>query len=100
MVKSKGIDANKATYLVRRYLERNFGNLGFLLFRVEQVEPNGKKDIYKVLCSLLPNIGSSERVFYYIRINIKTGKFLDVYKGKAGKGIINLRKMNIKIVRN
>ena len=76
------VDAGQATKIVRSYLEDNYGNLGMLLFRVESVQPNGDKDKFKVLCSLLPSLGSKERAYYYIRVDIKSGRLLDVSKGK------------------
>lgn len=79
------VDAGQATKIVRSYLEDNYGNVGLLLFRVESVRPNGDKDKFKVLCSLLPSIGSNERIYYYIRVDIKSGKLLDISKGRLSE---------------
>ena len=76
------VDAGQATKIVRSYLEDNFGNLGMLLFKVEFVKPNGEKDKFRVLCSLLTSLGSNERSYYYIHVDIKKGIILDVSKGK------------------
>ena len=69
----KNIDADKATTIVRMYLESNYGNLGLLLFRVVSVTPNGTKDQFHILCSLLSSMGSSKRLYYYIKVNIADG---------------------------
>jgi len=76
------IDADKATQIARKFLQDNYGNIGMLLYRIESVEPNKEKTIYKVLCSILPNIGASERIFYFLRINIAKGTIEDAFVGK------------------
>ncbi len=42
-----------------------------LLFRVEFVRPNGEKDKFQVLCSLLSSLGSSKRLYYLIKENME-----------------------------
>ena len=91
------VDAGQATKIVREYLEQNYGNLGMLLFRIEFVQPNGDKDKFRVLCSLLPSLGSKDRVFYYARVDIKNGKLIDVSKGKLmPDGHIELQHIDVK----
>jgi len=91
-----GIDAGKATSIARHYLEENYGNLGLLLFRVEFVKPNGEKDKFQVLCSLLGSLGSSKRLYYLIKVNIADGNIVDVFQGEEGKdGEITLKKINL-----
>lgn len=91
------VDAGQATKIVRSYLEDNFGNLGMLLFKVEFVKPNGEKDKFRVLCSLLTSLGSNERSYYYIHVDIKKGIILDVAKGKLmPDGHIELQHIDIK----
>lgn len=93
------IDAGKATSIVRQYLEENYGNLGMLLFRVISVSPNGAKDQFHVLSSLLSSIGSSKRLYYQIKVNISDGRIIEVFQGEEDKDnadIIQLRKVSIK----
>lgn len=80
-----GIDAGKATSIARHYLEENYGNLGMLLFRVEGVEPNGEKNKFRVLCSLLSSLGSSKRLYYLIKVNISDGDIAEVFQGEEDK---------------
>ena len=91
-----GIDAGKATSVVRNYLEENYGNLGMLLFRVEGVEPNGEKNKFKVLCSLLSSLGSSKRLYYLVKVNIANGAIVDVFQGEEDEdGKITLKKRDL-----
>jgi len=91
-------EVGKATSIARNYLEVNFGNLGMLLFRVEQVAPNGVEGQINVLCSLLNSIGSNKRLHYMIKVNVTEGKIVDVYRGEEDKddpNKINLKKIVI-----
>lgn len=91
-----GIDAGKATSIARHYLEENYGNLGMLLFRVEFVQPNGEKNKFKVLCSLLSSLGSSKRLYYLVKVNIADGDIVDVFQGEEDKdGKIILKKRDL-----
>lgn len=76
------MDAGKATALARRFLEESFGNISMLLYRIESVEPNTKENIYKVLVSILPSVGASERVYYYLIIDIEKADIKEVFIGK------------------
>lgn len=90
------MDASKATALARKFLEENFGNISMLLYRIESVEPNSKATIYKVLASILPSVGASERVYYYLIIDIEKADVKEVFIGKEeiqeGKKVIVLTK--------
>lgn len=97
---SGDMGADKATQLTRKFLEDNFGNINMLLFRIENVQRNSHENIYKVICSILPSMGASERVFYYLKIDIAKEMVIDVFKGKEekqpdGKTIIKLQKVEV-----
>ena len=79
--KSSTIDAQKATLIVKKYFSAIHDNLGLLAFKVEKVEPNSAKDVWKVSCSFYPSIGSSQRSYYMVRVNINTG-IVDVTETK------------------
>ncbi|MEA3329407.1 MAG: hypothetical protein U9Q06_01560 [Nanoarchaeota archaeon] len=79
------IDGAKATAIVRKYLDDNFGNVGMLHYRVEDVTRNGDKTQYYVICSILSAFGSSERLYYKIKVNISDGAILEVWKSKPTK---------------
>ncbi len=89
------IDARKATDIARDYLTKNFGNLGLLMFRLEQVRPNTKNTNYFVTCSILSNVGSNERIFYVIKVDIEKQNILEVHQGKKEGDVIKLQKMDI-----
>lgn len=84
-IKVSQIDAGNATSIARSYLEENYGNLGMLLFRVISVQPNGTKDQFHVICSLLNSIGSSKRLYYKIKVNITDGSIKEVFQGEESK---------------
>ncbi len=73
---SKDINLEKATFKVIKYLEKIYGNLGLLSFRLENVGPNTKKDIWIVDCNFYPSMGSNERVYYSVHVNVKDGTIL------------------------
>ncbi len=73
-----GIDINKATLTVIRYFEEIHGNLGLLSFRVQDVRPNSDENIWIVDCNFYPSLGNKERVYYNVKVNIKTGKINSV----------------------
>jgi len=79
------IDGAKATTIAREYLEQNFGNVGMLYYRVENVERNGAKTQFYVTCSLLSSFGSKERLYYKIKVNIADGNILEVWRSKPTK---------------
>ncbi len=90
------MDADKATALARKFLQDNYGNISMLLYRIESVERNSKENIYKVLASILPNVGASERVYYFLKIDITKGSVEEVLQGeeeiREGKKVIVLKK--------
>ncbi len=77
--------ADKATQLTRKFLEDNYGNISMLLYRIESAERNSKENIYKVVCSILPSVGASERIYYLLKIDIAKSNIIDVFKGKEEK---------------
>ena len=79
-VSNKVDDAGKATDIARNYLEKQHGNIGLLLFRVEEVKPNTNENIWIVVCSLFTSLGSTERAYYEIKLNVKDGKIEKVNK--------------------
>ncbi len=78
----KADDAGKATDFARNYLERQHGNLGTLLFRVEEVKPNTKENVWVVSCSLFTSLGQTKRAYYKIKVNINSGKIEEVVRLK------------------
>ncbi len=74
------LDASKATRIASEYLEGIYGNLNLLLFRIEQVNQNGDKTTYHVLCSLLTNIGGP-RTYYFIKVDIAKANIISMSKG-------------------
>lgn len=76
------IDGSKATAIARKYLEDNFGNVGMLYYRVENLERNGEKTQFYVICSLLSSFGSKERLYYRFKVNISDGNILEVWRSK------------------
>lgn len=76
------VDGAKATSIVRKYLEDNFGNVGMLYYRVENLERNGEKTQFYVTCSLLSSFGSKERLYYRFKVNIADGNILEVWRSK------------------
>ena len=79
------IDGAKATKIVRDYLEQNFGNVGMLHYRIEDLTRNGDKTQFFVICSLLSAFGSKERLYYKIKVNVEDGGILEVWKSKPSK---------------
>jgi len=93
------IDGAKATTIAREYLEQNFGNVGMLYYRVENLERNGDKTQFYVTCSLLSAFGSKERLYYKIKVNISDGNIIEVWRSNPAKGDedkITLKKINTK----
>jgi hypothetical protein len=76
------IDGAKATKIARDYLEQNYGNVGMLYYRVEDVTRNEDKTQFYIICSLLESFGSDERLYYKIKVNIEDGAILEVWKSK------------------
>ena len=74
-------DARSATEIITRYLESIYGNLNMTLFRIEDVKPNGDESKYFVICSLITSLGSSNRTYYFFKVDIAEKKLLRVQKG-------------------
>jgi hypothetical protein len=92
MVDEKGIekgisqiDGAKATAIAKKYLDDNFGNVGMLHYRIEDLTKNGEETQFYVICSLLSAFGSQERLYYKIKVNIKDGAILEVWKSAPTK---------------
>lgn len=79
------IDGAKATSIAREYLEQNFGNVGMLYYRLENLERNIEETKFYVICSLLSAFGSKERLYYKIKVNIADGNILEVWRSKPTK---------------
>ena len=79
------IDGAKATAIARKYLDDNFGNVGMLHYRIEDLTRNGEETQFYVICSILSAFGSQERLYYKIKVNIKDGNILEVWKSKPTK---------------
>ncbi|GEM_PF-2296764 len=79
------IDGAKATSIAREYLEQNFGNVGMLYYRLENLERNTEETKFYVICSLLSAFGSKERLYYKIKVNIADGNILEVWRSKPTK---------------
>jgi len=93
------VDGAKATTIAREYLEQNFGNVGMLYYRVENLERNGAKTQFYVTCSLLSSFGSKERLYYRFKVNIADGNILEVWRSKPtneDETEITLTKVTIK----
>jgi len=79
------VDGAKATAIVKKYLDDNFGNVGMLHYRIEDLTRNGEKTQFFVICSILSAFGSIERLYYKIKVNINDGAILEVWKSKPTK---------------
>ena len=78
------MDIEKATLMAKKYFTKIHDNLGLLGFKVEEVKKNGTRYVWLVDCSFYPTIGSSERSYYRVRININTG-IIDVKEKDPAK---------------
>lgn len=76
------IDGAKATKIVKDYLEQNFGNVGMLHYRIEDLSRNGDATQFYVICSLLSSFGSKDRLYYKIKVNVEDGGILAVWKSQ------------------
>lgn len=79
------IDGARATAIARKYLDDNFGNVGMLHYRIEDLTRNGEKTQFYVICSILSAFGSQERLYYKIKVNIEDGNILEVWKSQPTK---------------
>mgnify|MGYP001602565022 CR=1 FL=1 len=95
------IDGAKATRISREYLEQNYGNVGMLYYRVENLERNGEETQYYVTCSLLSSFGSKERLYYRFKVNISDGHILEVWRSKpTNEEEAEIKLTKIKITEN
>ena len=77
---NKAGDVSKATDIVRNYLQKQSGDLGLVMFRIEKVSPNKEEGLWYVDCSLFTNLGATTRTYYHAKVNIKTGNIEEVIK--------------------
>ena len=82
MSSESSVNIEKATIIVIKYLEKVYGNLGLLSFRLDSIKPNSKKDVFIVNCNFFPSMGSDERIYYKVHINIKNGQIISAEKRK------------------
>ena len=75
------LDVRRATEISVDYLQSVYGSLNTALFRIEEVMQNSDETKYYVICSLLTSLGSSKRVYYMIKVDIKTKALVSVQKG-------------------
>jgi len=75
------IDAEVITKKVKQYFENINPQLGFLLFRIESIDPNTEKDWWVVKCSFKASFGSNKRLYYELHIS-KEGRMGAVDKIK------------------
>ncbi len=93
------IDGAKSTAIAKNYLEDNYGNVGMLHYRIEDVTRNGDETQFYVICSILSSFGSKERLYYKIKVNISDGAILEVWKSKPtteDEGEITLTRVKFK----
>lgn len=81
MTITNDIDARKATQLVRDYFMEIHGNW-MLMFKVENVEKNTDPMVWKVVCSFFTSPGQSKPLNYFVKVNVKDGKILEVKENK------------------
>lgn len=79
-------DVSKATDIIRDYLQKQSGDLGLIMFRIEKVTPNKKENVWYVDCSLFTNLGATRRSFYHAKVNIATGKIEEIIKSDLPRG--------------
>jgi len=75
---SGDVNLQKAGSIVKQLFESIYENLPSLDFRILRIEKNTEKDIWKVHASLFTSITSNKRVFYLVKVNVKTGEILSV----------------------
>ncbi|MEA2003656.1 MAG: hypothetical protein U9O53_01710 [archaeon] len=76
------VNIEKATAVVIKYLEQVYGNLGLLSFILDDIKPNSKKDVLIVNCNFFPSMGSDERIYYTVHVNIENGQIISAEKRK------------------
>jgi len=76
---SEEIDAVTVTNTVKAYFENYNPQLGFLLFRIESVDPNDKPGVWIVKCSFKASFGSTKRLYYELHVS-NNGKISEVQK--------------------
>lgn len=71
------INTEQAIEIVMRVLEKIYGNLGFLAFRMHSIKPNHKDGVFIVKYSFIPREDNKTRLFYESRIDIKGRNLLE-----------------------
>ena len=83
--KDDNMDIDKATLLVINYFERIHGNLNMLSFRVGNVKPNTLDNVWIVECNFYPSLGSKNRIYYVVKVNIKEKRITLINKVEEPK---------------
>lgn len=48
-----------------------YGTLGYIDFKINSIEPNGRPDVFIVKYSFIPRDGEKKKLFYETRIDVK-----------------------------
>ena len=87
------LDVAKATEKARDFMKKIVPNLISSQFRLEMIKQNGKKTIYNIICSVVPDLGA-ERDYYLIKVDVATGKIVQpVGRGKLKNDTIEFQKV-------
>ncbi len=73
------MDAVIITQKIKNYFENITPQLGFLLFRIESIDPNTKPNIWVVRCSFKASFGSNKRLYYELHVT-EEGEIREVRK--------------------
>ena len=73
-------DAAKAAELVKKHAVSLHGTLANYSFKLLEVEPNDKKDVWKVTCEFLATAADSTPNKYLFKVNVSTGTVEDIRK--------------------
>lgn len=74
------LDAAKAASLVKQQAVNLHGNLANFSFKLLKVEPNDKKDVWKVTCEFLASSADAAPNPYLFKVNVSTGAVEDIQK--------------------
>lgn len=70
-------DARTIINMVRNHFYSQNPQMGYLMFRVDSIRKNGKDGVWIVICSYFETFGSSNRVYYKLKVNLNDGSFGD-----------------------
>ncbi len=74
------LDAAKAASIVKQQAINLHGNLASFSFKLLKVEPNDKKDVWKVTCEFLASSADAAPNPYLFKVNVSTGAVEDIQK--------------------